>query len=845
MPSDSGLAARVLDKLNKVAATKDDSWKLLVLAALEGDERLAEEIDAGAAQGQRGKSAGSAGTTTSKGGKAKGAKAAPAPEPQVAYLRAITVEGFRGVGKQVTLELPPGPGLTLVIGRNGSGKSSFAEGLELLLTGQTYRWLDRAKIWKDGWRNLHHPHASVQAEFTLQGEPKPCSLVLAWKEGDPLESGSRTVQIRGKERTDASALGWDEPLRSYRPCLSYNELGSMLDEGPSKLYDGLAAILGLEDLVTSQDRLRDARLLREKAHKAAAEMQQKIVAALRAGFADDDRARQVVEALDKKDWDLDRTEKILAGAAGQAEDQTAMGTLQRLATLTAPTADDVAKATDRLRKAEEAQRAVAGTIASRARQLSDLLDKALAFHDTHGDGGCPVCDREGALNKQWHEKKKKEAAAFREAATAATAAGSEGEAARKAALSLPVPSPQVVERAASVGLDKLGAAALQSLADWQQVISAGAGVELAGLARNLEMASKGLRAKIEALRDAAAAELATREDRWRPLAVQLASWVPVARDAVRGNAAISAIKSAEKWLKDTAGELRDERFAPIADRAQAICDDLLRGSNVKVAQIHLTGAASQRRVDLDVTVDGVATAALGVMSQGELNALALSLFIPRATLEESPFRFIVIDDPVQSMDPARVDGLARVLQKAAVARQVIVFTHDDRLAETVRRLAIPATIIEVARRENSAVEVRRALDPVSKYLADAFAVAKTAGLPAQAAQRVIPGLCRFAVEAACMEAVRRRRLAKGENYAAVEELLEQASHRLTSLAALTLFDDVERGGDVLGALKKAEPSFPDTFQALNRGAHGSAGPVPTIDLARSAENLALWMRGRP
>src|SRR4029077_7047807 len=100
-------------------------------------------------------------------------------------------------------------------------------------------------------------------------------------------------QMRGKERTDATALGWDGPLVSYRPCLSYNELGSMLDEGPSKLYDGLAAILGLEDLVTSQDRPREARLAREKAHKAAAEMQAKIVAALRATFADDDRARQV------------------------------------------------------------------------------------------------------------------------------------------------------------------------------------------------------------------------------------------------------------------------------------------------------------------------------------------------------------------------------------------------------------------------------------------------------------------------------------------------------------------------------------------------------------------------
>ena len=837
MPPDSGLAARVLDKLDKVAATKDDAWKMLVLAALEGDEALAEAIAAGAGPAKK--------TTGAPKGKSKTSKGATAAEPHVAYLRSITVEGFRGVGKQVALELPPGPGLTLVIGRNGSGKSSFAEALELLLTGQTYRWLDRAKIWKDGWRNLHHPHASVQAEFSLQGEPKPCALVLAWKEGDPLESGSRTAQIRGKERMDAAALGWDEPLRSYRPCLSYNELGSMLDEGPSKLYDGLAAILGLEDLVTSQDRLREARLLREKGQKAAAEMQQKIVAALRATFPDDDRARQVVAALDRKDWDLDKVERVLAGATEPSEDATALGTLQRLATLTVPTVEDVARATDRLRKADEAQRAVAGTIASRARQLADLLDKALAFHDTHGDGGCPVCDREGALSKPWHDKKKKEASAFREAATAATAAGSEADAARKAALSLPVPSPQVVERAASVGLEKLGAAAMQGLSDWQLVISAGAGAELAGLARNLEMASKGLRAKIEALRDAAAAELAKREDRWRPLAVQLASWVPLAREAVRGNAAIPAIKSAEKWLKDTAGELRDERFAPIADRAQAICDDLLRGSNVKVAQIHLTGAASARRVDLDVTVDGVATAALGVMSQGELNALALSLFIPRATLEESPFRFIVIDDPVQSMDPARVDGLARVLQKAAAARQVIVFTHDDRLAETVRRLAIPTTIIEVTRRENSAVEVRRALDPVSRYLADAFAVAKTAGLPAQAAQRVIPGLCRFAVEAACMEAVRRRRLAKGENYAAVEELLAEASHGLTKLAALTLFDDADRGGDVLGALRKAEPGFPDTFQTLNRGAHGSAGPVPTIDLARSAENLALWMRGRP
>ena len=54
-----------------------------------------------------------------------------------AYLSSIEVEGFRGIGPASKLELEPGPGLTVVVGRNGSGKSSFAEALEVLLTGDS------------------------------------------------------------------------------------------------------------------------------------------------------------------------------------------------------------------------------------------------------------------------------------------------------------------------------------------------------------------------------------------------------------------------------------------------------------------------------------------------------------------------------------------------------------------------------------------------------------------------------------------------------------------------------------------------------------------------------------
>jgi hypothetical protein len=239
-------------------------------------------------------------------------------------------------------------------------------------------------------------------------------------------------------------------------------------------------------------------------------------------------------------------------------------------------------------------------------------------------------------------------------------------------------------------------------------------------------------------------------------------------------------------------------------------------------------------------VDGVEGAALGVMSQGELHALALSLFIPRATLPESPFRFIVIDDPVQSMDPSRVDGLARVLESAAKDRQVVVFTHDDRLPEAVRRLGIGATVLEVYRRENSAVEVRKGRDPVARHIEDAMAVAQTEGLPAAAAKRVIPGLCRLALEAASAEAVRRRRLGRGERHADVEDLLAGCS-KTTTYIAFALLDDPQRTGEVMPRLNRESPAAADLLRMLNEGAHGVEVGA-RVGLVRETEKLARWLQ---
>ncbi len=308
------------------------------------------------------------------------------------------------------------------------------------------------------------------------------------------------------------------------------------------------------------------------------------------------------------------------------------------------------------------------------------------MHRTHGDGPCPVCGV-GQLDADWARRSSAALSAEQaELAELSVRPSDLLELARKRAWEL-------IRRVAALpdvddpDLTMLNPAA-EARANW-----VAAPTDDLALADHLVATLAPLSERYADLREQAGQLVASREDLWAPLALRLGQWVTHKQQQLDQAPRAAEVKQAQDWLKDNAAVLRNQRLEPLADRARDIWAMLRQESNVGLDAIRLEGDSTRRRVELDADVDGVKAGAFGVMSQGELHALALALFLPRATAPESPFRFVVLDDPIQAMDPTKVEGFVAVMQKLAVDRQVIVLSHDDRLSAAVRRSGGNARIL--------------------------------------------------------------------------------------------------------------------------------------------------------
>lgn len=799
---DDPLILEVLDRLDR--ARVSGAVENLVLGALLG--RMDEVVD---------------GVRVERPTAAGGEEGTPVR----AYLESVAVAGFRGIGPNCELRLQAGPGLSLVVGRNGSGKSSFAEAAEFALTGDSLRWSGKSLDWKNGWRNLHAEAApEITVTVRVEGEREPRAVRVSWA-GGKLESARTVVTIPGQGRHSLDSLGWRSAVQSFRPFLSYAELTTIAGGRPIDRYNALAPMLGMESLQAPIEDLRQARLAGEKQIRAAQEAVNAAAGTL-LGYPDG-RPAEAAEALTGR-WDLARIEALLAGTEPVAAQREQV--LVTLESIGAPDLDRVAKAASDLRDAAESLEALRGSDAERARKLAGMLESAVEFHDRHGDVDCPVCGREDGLAGDRVAELRAEIERLRSEARAvddALKATRDARVRAKAALGA---RPEVLDslRTVDAGVD---VSALRAAWDaWS-----GAPELDEELVAHLEDACLPLVEATKAVRAAAEDRRQRLADQWRPIAEQLAEMLPIARSGQLAEQRVPVLQRAERWLKRCEAAIRDERFDVVKAQVTDVWDTLAVDSNVTLEDVRL-GA---KKVEMDVTVDGERGAALGVMSQGELNALALSLFVPRVTFDDSPFRFAMLDDPVQAMDPVRVDGLARVLNDLAKTHQVVVFTHDDRLSSAVRRLQIPATIVSVTRQPGSQVELKKSLDPIQGAIEDARAVELSGELPDEIRRRVVPGLCRQAIEAACLESGRRRLLAGGMSLDACEETWADAD-RLLPRVAIGLYGDADRAADVYGTLNNKFGSWAaDTVRDCNRMTHSGASRGTDLKrLISRSESLA-------
>ena len=380
----------------------------------------------------------------------------------------------------------------------------------MLLTGDSLRWKERAAVWREGWRNLHHPAASLTATFLVEGERGPCVVSRRWETEAAFEAAEVAAQLHDQPRSDLGSLGWTAALRTHRPFLSYNELGSLLDEGPSKLYDALSSILGLEDLVEALGALQEARRSREKALKDATDARGRLLERLR--DVDDARARRVAAAIEGKEWDLGAVEEVLGGLASAGDGAAEVDVLRGIASLEPPDPARVAAAVAEMRGAAAAVRSAQETAAARSRDAAALLESALRYHAAHGDGDCPVCGRKGALDGAWSER-----ATRRRGAPPRGGAGGGRRPRAGGGRAAPVGGPGDPEGRRLRAGGRSGAGPRRARRGARGPGSRrDRSADLGALADHVESASGPLREAVVRLRDSARAELGRKEDAWRP-----------------------------------------------------------------------------------------------------------------------------------------------------------------------------------------------------------------------------------------------------------------------------------------------------------------------------------------
>lgn len=113
----------------------------------------------------------------------------------------------------------------------------------------------------------------------------------------------------------------------------------------------------------------------------------------------------------------------------------------------------------------------------------------------------------------------------------------------------------------------------------------------------------------------------------------------------------------------------------ITERLRAALSEELAGLDPVAGRIRLLPRPAKGEISVRLEFEGSRVSVGAVLSEGEQRGLALAFFLAEASVRGDGSA-LVLDDPVSSLDHGRRRWVAQRLAREAERRQVIIFTHD-------------------------------------------------------------------------------------------------------------------------------------------------------------------------
>lgn len=654
-------------------------------------------------------------------------------------LTQLSVSGFRGVTNDtaVVVDIDPRPGITVLHGANGAGKSSIADAINTALAGRfsvESGTAGKTPLWAPV--AVGRDSEAARVEVTLQAGADQLRLrYQQTTEGDP--TWDCILATGGAERTVRLGTHWQTALANHNPVFAYANLERKVQLG-ADLRDYLNDLLALGG---SFARLESEVVAKSESVKHAYQTWKSAKNAAESAVVRIDGERHLADEPDLPtvnfpaiadtidDWVLNQgidTEGVLGVEIVSDTLSELRSPAKALTVSTAALTDASVTALQQLQH-----------------PLKELNAIAIGYDKL--DETCPVC---GMAESDWRSHLAATVASLSETAELSSRAT---EAVKKLSdavktklrplLAIPTSartSPEITHQltlGARLASDFANATDAHGVVSHHVVLKTSSslaawleGEDFAALVAYAVAQTN----RLKQWQIARATALKPFVDTWR-------STKELGEQSVRWDACGSRISDLRKKL----GSQRTDAFEHLATQK---VQELLSDVGLRIRRV--TVQAQTARMELED--DAGRPLELGMLSAGQRNAILLAPMI--ASTNDSPFKFVVLDDPVHAFDEMRVDLLARTLGQLATHKRVVVFTHDERLREHLLAQPGDSNAFRVSRTPgDGSVEVSSSAHLWRDLIDDASLVLNLAGEPDWpniAATNTVRSLCRQSVDTA-------------------------------------------------------------------------------------------------